>query len=112
MAGEAVAVVEHVDETAPAGPGVYLLHFDRRYRHAGHYTGWAANIAARVAEHRAGRGARLVSVVVAAGIGFEVARVWPGADRHKERRLKRSGGAARYCPVCRAASAGPKSPAR
>lgn len=90
----------------PAGPGVYLLHFHRRYRHAGHYTGYASNIAERLEHHAAGRGARLLEVVAGAGITWQLARVWPGADRAKERRLKRSGGASRYCPVCRAASGG------
>lgn len=93
---------------APTGSGVYLLHFERRYRHAGHYTGWASNIAARLEEHRRGRGARLVEVVTAAGIDFELARVWLGADRSKERRLKRSGGASRYCPLCRGVSDAPR----
>lgn len=95
--------------TAPPGPGVYLLHFTRRYQHAGHYTGYADDIARRVEQHRAGRGARLVEVITAAGIGFELARVWPGATRSKERRLKRSGGASRYCPLCRAATAAPRA---
>lgn len=95
---------------APAGPGVYLLHFTRRYRHAGHYTGWAADVARRLDEHRAGRGARLVEVVTAAGVPWQLARVWPGADRAKERRLKRSGGASRYCPVCRVDPTKPEEP--
>lgn len=86
---------------------VYLLHFDRPYRHARHCTGMAADLDVRLAAHRAGRGARLIEVVTAAGIGFQVARLWPGEGRAKERRLKRSGGASRYCPMCKtAASAG------
>lgn len=83
--------------------GVYLLHFDRPYQHARHYTGWACDIDRRLEAHRRGQGARLMEVVVGAGIGFTVARLWPDADRHKERRLKRSGSASRYCPVCKAA---------
>jgi predicted GIY-YIG superfamily endonuclease len=84
----------------PARTGtVYLLHFDRPYRHAGHYCGFAANLAARLAEHDAGHGARLLAVVKAAGIGWTLARTWPGT-RHTERALKRQGGAARRCPLC------------
>jgi hypothetical protein len=52
--------------------------------------------------HANGTGARLMQVVTGAGIGFTVARTWPDGDRGKERRLKRSGGASRYCPLCRA----------
>jgi predicted GIY-YIG superfamily endonuclease len=80
---------------------VYLLHFDRPYRHARHYTGMTDDLDTRLAAHRAGRGARLVEVITAAGIGFELARVWPGEGRAKERRLKVSGAASRYCPVCK-----------
>ena len=39
---------------------VYLLHFDQPYKHARHYVGWTArNVRCRLAEHAAGRGARL-----------------------------------------------------
>lgn len=82
-------------------PGtVYLLHFDRPYRHARHYCGWAADVPARLALHEAGHGARLMAVIKAAGIGFTLARTWPGT-RGRERQLKRQGGAARRCPICR-----------
>jgi len=84
----------------PRSGTVYLLHFDRRYRHAGHYTGWTTNLEDRLVEHAIGRGARLVAVVQAAGIGFTLARIWPGATRATERALKRQGGASRRCPLC------------
>jgi predicted GIY-YIG superfamily endonuclease len=57
--------------TTPAGqPGIiYLLHFSRRYKHAGHYIGWvAADLDARLAQHRRGSGARLLAVAQDAGI--------------------------------------------
>ncbi len=56
--------------SAASGPVgvIYLLHFQHRYRHAGHYTGWAADLQQRLAEHAAGQGARLLAVVKAAGI--------------------------------------------
>ncbi|QLY33990.1 hypothetical protein [Nocardia huaxiensis] len=78
---------------------VYLLHFDRPYRHARHYTGWTADLDARLAEHRDGRGARLMAVIRNAGIGFQLARTWDGT-RGRERQLKREGGASRRCPMC------------
>ena len=80
---------------------IYLLHFARPYKHARHYLGFAENLEQRLAQHRAGRGARLVQVVLGAGIGFEVARTWDG-DRRLERRLKNQRNApARLCPMCR-----------
>ncbi|HLX49510.1 MAG TPA: hypothetical protein VKS82_14370 [Streptosporangiaceae bacterium] len=81
-------------------PGtIYLLHFDRPYRHARHYIGWAVNLNARLAAHEQGRGARLLEVVRAAGIGWQLARTWSG-DRNRERQIKRQGGASRCCPLC------------
>jgi len=82
---------------------VYLLHFDRRYWHAGHYVGWARSaktLPRRIHHHEIGQGARLTAVVSAAGIGFQVARVWPDADRHFERRLKDQKHGPRLCPLC------------
>lgn len=79
---------------------VYLLHFDDPYKHAKHYTGWALDLDARLAEHASGGGARLLAVVRAAGIGWSVARTWKGVDRHYERALKNQGGASRHCPMC------------
>ena len=77
---------------------VYLLHFDRPYHHARHYIGFATDLDRRMEEHRAGRGARLMAVIASAGIGFVVARTWPG-DRKLERRLKNYHGP-RLCPIC------------
>jgi hypothetical protein len=86
---------------APRG-GVYLLHFEQRYEHAGHYTGHADDFGIRVTEQASGdsRAARLLQVIAQAGIGFRLARVWPGASKGYERSLKNSGGASRYCPIC------------
>ncbi len=78
---------------------VYLLHFDRPYAHAGHYTGWTTDLTARLAEHTAGRGAHLLAVTRSAGIGWTLARTWTGT-RTAERKLKRQGGASRRCPLC------------
>ncbi|MFI6814737.1 hypothetical protein ACIBG7_20155 [Nonomuraea sp. NPDC050328] len=79
---------------------VYLLHFDRPYRHARHYIGWTAgDLERRLQQHRSGKGARLLEVITAAGISFAVARIWDGG-RNLERSLKRRGGASRCCPLC------------
>jgi predicted GIY-YIG superfamily endonuclease len=79
---------------------VYLLHFDTPLKHARHYTGWSANLTLRLAEHATGRGARLTEVVADAGIGWTLARTWPGVTRAYERKLKNQGGASRRCPLC------------
>jgi predicted GIY-YIG superfamily endonuclease len=79
---------------------VYLLHFTSPYKHARHYRGWTSDLPARLAEHRAGRGARLMTVIRGAGIGFIVAKTEPGT-RARERQLKQRG-AGRDCPVCMA----------
>jgi hypothetical protein len=78
---------------------IYLLHFDRPYRHARHYTGWTTDLDARLAAHIVGDGARLIEVIEQAGIGWTLARTWTGT-RNTERALKRQGGASRRCPLC------------
>jgi hypothetical protein len=81
---------------------VYLLHFDRPYKHARHYIGWAASprsLKARLAQHGTSEGARLLAVARAAGITWQLARLWPGS-RARERQIKRQGGASRCCPLC------------
>ena len=78
---------------------VYLLHFDRPYKHARHYIGWADDLDARLAVHGTRHGARLLAVLRAEGIGWQLARTWPG-DRHRERQIKTQGGASRVCPLC------------
>jgi predicted GIY-YIG superfamily endonuclease len=78
---------------------VYLIHLDQPYKHARHYTGSAIDLDPRLAKHAAGQGARLLAVVRAAGIGWQLARTWPGG-RVRERQLKRQGGASRRCPLC------------
>jgi predicted GIY-YIG superfamily endonuclease len=79
---------------------VYLIHFDRPFKHAKHYTGWALDLPTRLADHQAGRGARLLEVIRDEGIGWQVSRTWENVDRHAERALKNQGGASRRCPLC------------
>jgi hypothetical protein len=63
-----------------------------------HHT--AAGLAARLAEHEAGRGSRLLQVAEAAGNTWTLARTWPGGCQ-RERQLKNQGGASRRCgPAC------------
>lgn len=78
---------------------IYLLHFERPFKHARHYLGWTEGpVEERIADHRSGRGARLTAVVSEAGIKFSVVKTWAGT-RALERRLKCRGKTA-LCPVC------------
>jgi predicted GIY-YIG superfamily endonuclease len=82
-------------------PGtVYLLHLDKRLKHAGHYLGWAKDLDKRLEHHANGTGANFLRVVKDAGIGWTLARTWPG-DKYRERQLKRQGGRSRMCPICK-----------
>jgi len=105
---------------------LYRLHFHPRFRHAGHYVGYAddcdrescpsgvhpaCNVYERLAAHRAGSGAVLTYHAVLAGCRLTLVGVWPGT-REDEARLKyrdhidgkgKTGvrcGQARYCDVC------------
>src|SRR5262245_13452383 len=90
-------------------PVIYLIHFDRPYRHARHYLGFVrteAELEGRIAKHRNGSGARLLAVVNAAGIAWDVVRTWADGDRSRERQIKDTRCVPDYCPVCRAARRG------
>ena len=79
---------------------VYLIHFDRPYKHARHYLGWASNLEARLEHHRNGTGGNLMAVLRRENIGWQVVRTWTPATRHRERQIKIQGGLSRVCPMC------------
>jgi len=83
---------------------VYLLHFATKLAHAQHYLGSTDNLAARLACHRSGHGARLMQVITEQGIPWQLARTWPGG-RNQERELKRYKASTRLCPICNARAA-------
>jgi hypothetical protein len=93
---------------------VYLLHFLDRIGNPGkpramaqHYIGWTSDLPERIADHTAnlrpqpgtGRVAKIVAHVQRQGIGFKVARTWPGG-RGLERQLKNRRNAPKLCPFC------------
>jgi len=83
----------------------YLLHFERPIapgRHTcQHYLGYTSRrLRERIAEHRAGRGARLTQVAKERGIGFICVRTWRDTNRAFERRLKNRKEGNVLCPVC------------
>jgi len=79
---------------------VYLIHFDRPYKHAQHYLGYVGGaLQNRIDRHRAGNGSRLLQVIQKAGIEWKVVRIWPDGDRELEHRLKQHSNT-RNCPIC------------
>ncbi len=84
---------------------VYLICFDRPFKHARHYIGYCNDgeeaLESRIDRHRRGDGSRLLRAVTAAGIGWKVVRTWPDGDRNFERKLKNRKKASELCPVCR-----------
>jgi hypothetical protein len=90
----------------------YLLHFDRPYYHARHYLGLTGCLEKRLELHRHGTSrACLMGAVHDAGIGLQLARLWPVSDYedgHKlERSLKDRHNGPRLCPICRGESLDP-----
>lgn len=81
---------------------IYLLHFSKRFKHAGHYIGFCedGNLEARLERHKSGHGANLLKHVFAAGIEVKVAKTWEGS-KNFERKLKKRGSAFRLCPICK-----------
>lgn len=90
-------------------PQVYLLHFDKPLCHAQHYCGWTGNgVAARLATHLKGNGAKIIAAAVCSGLTIRVVRTWQHDSwreaRCQERRLKNTHHLNYYCPVCREAN--------
>ena len=83
---------------------VYLIHFDSPYYHARHYLGTTTDLEYRLRQHQAGvssGGARLMEVIIEAGISWRVAAVWQGSYE-LEKRLKAWNNSGRFCPICKA----------
>lgn len=109
MTATAVARPPVAEMVGSGQPGtIYLLHFDRSFGHARHYLGWTTDLTKRLAAHGTCDGSALMRAVADAGIGWSLARTWPG-DRYRERQLKGQGGRSRMCPLCRAHRAPPPS---
>lgn len=79
---------------------VYLVHASRALHGARHYLGFSTNVRARLARHKAGRGAPLLAAMADRGIGYRVVRQWRGKDGYFEQDLKRRYDLAQLCPVC------------
>lgn len=91
----------------PANAVVYLIHFERPYVvgrwSCQHYIGSTVVFDRRMYEHHNGNGAKLLALVNAAGITWEVVRTWdvPREGRYAaERALKQQRNHKRLCPAC------------
>lgn len=80
---------------------VYLIHFDAPFKGCRHYIGFTNYLEKRVQYHKAGTGSRLLRAVSAAGINYEVVRVFKKVDRNFERYIKSWKESAAFCPLCR-----------
>lgn len=93
-----------IPRSRPAYSYVYLIHFSEPYKHARHYLGSTCDLEHRLQLHRNGNGARLMEVVTAAGIDFEVCRLWRFETceqaRAYEKKLKHLHSGLRLCPYC------------
>ena len=81
--------------------GVYILHFDKKFKHAQHYVGYSENVLGRIEKHKTGNGARLMQVIHEHQIGFKVAVVFENRGRDFEHKIKGSHNTKRFCPICR-----------
>lgn len=84
---------------------VYLVHFQKPYRHARHYLGFTdVGLTERFKRHTANsvtrRGSALMRAVMVNNIPFKVVRIWQRGDRTLEKQLK-GNGHSRRCPVCK-----------
>lgn len=64
---------------------------DKKHGTAQHYLGWCEDnrLEERIAEHRAGRGAKITQAAIKQGAELELVFILPGGTRDDERRLKR-----------------------
>lgn len=90
-------------------PYIYIIHFDNKLHHAGHYAGCTNNLRARLTTHANGLGANLTRVIKDREIEWSLGGLMITTHanmRRLERKLKDIGHTSRYCEICT------KNPAR
>lgn len=80
---------------------VYLLCFNKPFKHARHYLGWTEDLPSRLERHASGNGAKIVAAAQAAGVGWTLVRTWLDKTRYFERKLKSQNNGPRLCPRCK-----------
>jgi predicted GIY-YIG superfamily endonuclease len=78
---------------------VYLLR-------SRHYLGFTRNLEQRLVSHRQGTACATTKLAFDRGIGFTLARTWPGTQK-LERGIKRTW-VVNCCPICRPAATLPR----
>jgi len=87
---------------------VYLLHFDRPFRHMRHYVGSVASLAEleQLLEHPTIRArSPILAAATLAGVQFSVGRVWRGGALRADL-VRDQQNHARYCDICTCARSG------
>jgi predicted GIY-YIG superfamily endonuclease len=87
-------------------PHVYLIHFEERLHHAGHYLGYSKMLTVRIWLHKINQGAKLIQAVNKAGIPWQVVRTWTVDSQELERLLKNQKNSPKLCPICNPALTG------
>lgn len=84
---------------------VYVLHFDTKLEHAGHYIGSTENLLRRLTAHANGCGARIMREMMLRGNKWRLGALGVASHasiRRVEREVKDQRHAIRYCGVCNA----------
>jgi len=79
---------------------LYLLCFDQKHYHAGHYLGITSHLNRRLRDHANGNGARLTEVIADNQIDWQLVRTWLTQNDEHERSLKDKHDHSRICPRC------------
>jgi hypothetical protein len=83
---------------------VYLLHFDRPYMgRMQHYVSFTHDLERGLENHRQGTAGATTKRAFDQGIGFTLARTWPGTAKLKRQIKDR--GPVNYCPICPSSTA-------
>jgi len=78
---------------------VYLLHFDRPYSgRMQHYVSFTHDLERGLEGHSQGAAGATTKLAFDKGIGFTLARTWPGTPKLKRQIKDR--GPVNYCPIC------------
>lgn len=80
---------------------VYIIHTEKKYYHAHHYTGYTTNLAKRITAHHKNLGSKLIKVFNEKNINWQISRIFVNTDGLFESYLKNVvKKIRRFCPLC------------